>query len=131
MLKIVACWIASNAALSIIADTTYPNRGVSMTYPGGESKYCPAAYPRSLTIELTCDPTVGAPPPIREDVLVQERNDCQYFVTLRTIAGCPTQCSTGGGLCNGHGVCGYNEDATRSQCYCYSGYGGDKCGTCA
>ncbi len=46
---------------------------------------------------------------------------------MSSVAACPTQCRTGGSLCNGNGVCGYNTDALRSQCFCYNGFSGSMC----
>lgn len=76
-----------------------------------------------------CDVTKSAPPAVTETVTVSEVNNCEYSATMYSIAGCPLECLTGGAMCNGHGVCGYNSDAMQSQCFCYSNWGGDKCGT--
>jgi hypothetical protein len=46
---------------------------------------------------------------------------------MASIAGCPLQCRTGSTLCNGNGACGYNTDAKRSQCFCYTGFTGSSC----
>lgn len=46
---------------------------------------------------------------------------------MASIAGCPLQCRTGSNLCNGNGVCGFNTDAKRSQCFCYTGFTGSTC----
>jgi len=59
---------------------------------------------------------------------VNEINNCEYSVTMYSIAGCPLECLTGGSLCNGHGVCGFNTDLQKSQCYCYTNWAGDRCG---
>ena len=60
----------------------------------------------------TC-PVVPAPPPAQ----------------IPSIVGCPSECRTGAtSLCSRNGVCGFNADKQRSQCYCYSGYSGSTCG---
>lgn len=47
---------------------------------------------------------------------------------IPSIVGCPSECRTGPTtLCNGHGVCGFNTDAKKSQCYCYTGFTGQSC----
>jgi hypothetical protein len=58
---------------------------------------------------------------------VFETNSCNYKLVLQSIAGCPTQCITGGSICSGNGICGYDTDAQASRCYCYTGYAGDVC----
>ena len=60
---------------------------------------------------------------------VVEANTCDYRAQLKSLAGCPTTCITGNSLCSGAGVCGYNTDAKRVQCFCNSGYSGAQCGT--
>jgi hypothetical protein len=59
---------------------------------------------------------------------------CMYRMILPSIAGCPTTCISNNGLdgnpaviCNGKGVCGYDQDNGYSKCYCYSGSSGPGC----
>lgn len=103
-----------------------------LTYNGGESVWCPVVngvqQNRTLSLELTCDPNAD-PTIYTTGVTVREENVCDYRVQLPSLAGCPLECQTGGNLCNGHGVCGFNTDAGRSQCFCYSGWADAKCGT--
>jgi hypothetical protein len=58
---------------------------------------------------------------------VFERNTCDYQIELKSIAGCPTQCINNGLLCANNGVCGYDTDAKRSKCFCFSGFTGGDC----
>lgn len=116
------------------ADINYPNRGVVLTYGGGESTWCPGYGPsqqsRTLSLELTCDPTVDpASATYAAGLTVREENTCDYRVQVPSLAGCPLECQTGKNLCNGHGVCGYNTDAQRSQCYCFNNWAGARCET--
>ena len=111
----------------------YPSRGVVLTYGGGESTFCPANAPRTFSVEVICAPFV---PKSRYDYNLstcRESNTCSYTVQLSHIAGCPTQCRApaDGVVCSGHGVCGYNADASRSQCYCFDGFTGSLCAATA
>lgn len=116
-------------------DVNYPNRGIVMSFYGGESTWCPGypgpnAQTRSLSLELTCDPSINPGSATYADgVSVREENTCDYRVQIPSLAGCPLECVTGSNLCNGHGVCGFNSDAQRSQCYCYGGWAGGRCDT--
>ena len=114
-------------------DPMYPSRGVVLTYNGGESTFCPANAPRSFNLEIVCAPFVAKAPSDYLDVTCREANTCAYTVQLPNIAGCPTQCRapSDGVVCTGHGVCGYNADAGRSQCYCFDGYAGALCAAAA
>ena len=108
-----------------------------MTYPFGDNTWCPADAStgfvkrnRTLSLELTCDATIDpTTATYAAGVMVREENVCDYRVYIPSLAGCPLECRTGGNLCNGAGVCGYNADASRSQCFCFSGYGGNRCDT--
>lgn len=114
-----------------VYDPAYPDRGVVLTYFGGDATWCPRGVKRSLSLQIVC--AALAPGPAGYSlVAAQETSSCAYQVTLPSIAGCPTQCLTGPlQVCSGNGVCGYNTDAGRSQCYCYSGYAGATCGSAA
>jgi hypothetical protein len=104
----------------------YPARGIMMQYIGGTNKWCPSGVSRSLTLEITCAPSVPAGSSY-ENASVYETNSCNYHVELPSVAGCPTQCLTGSSICNNNGVCGYNADNTAAACFCYTGYGGGGC----
>lgn len=120
-----------------IYDINYPNRGVVMTYLFGDNQWCPqvpggggALTNRTLSLEFTCDPTIDPKTAnYAAGVMVREENTCDYRVFIPSMAGCPLQCRTGGSLCSGNGVCGYNTDAQRSQCFCYGGFSGAMCET--
>ena len=81
-----------------------------------------------MTLAISCAPDIGLGYTY-QTLDVYEENTCNYRIILPSIMGCPTQCLTGTNLCNGHGVCGYNSDAKRSQCFCFSGWGDGMCGT--
>lgn len=112
-----------------VYDTAYPARGVVLTYAGGDGLWCPYGTQRSFILQVTCALIPPGPGSYSQGVSVQEVNNCAYQVTLPSIAGCPTQCLTGSNLCSGNGVCGYNTDAGKSQCYCYNGFEGPQCGS--
>lgn len=105
-------------------DDTRPARGVSITMVGGSGQWCYPGQTRTFTVSVQCAPivlaTVGT-------ATVFERNKCDYQMELKSIAGCPTQCINNGLLCANNGVCGYDTDAKRSKCFCYSGFTGGDC----
>ena len=108
------------------ADALKPARGVVLTYPGGDYSWCPGDKNRTFSIELLCAPTQGTPATFSTSSVL-EANVCDYRVQLKSLAGCPTACITGSSLCNGNGICGYNTDAKRSQCFCNAGASGAQC----
>lgn len=113
-------------------DLNYPDRGVVLTYTGGDPTWCPGygagQQQRSLSLELTCDPTVDpSSATYTAGLTVREENTCDYRVQVPSLAGCPLECQTGKNLCNGNGVCGFNVDAQRSQCYCFNNFAGSRC----
>ena len=113
------------------ADALKPARGVVLSYPGGDNTWCPndasgVAKNRTFSIELLCAPTQGTPATFSTSSVL-EANVCDYRVQLKSLAGCPTACITGSTLCNGNGICGYNTDAKRSQCFCNAGASGAQC----
>ena len=119
-------------APDLCADINYPNRGAVLTYPFGDPTWCPlvngSARNRTLSLEFTCDPTIDPNTAnYAAGVMVREENVCDYRVFIPSLAGCPLECRTGSNLCSGAGVCGYNADAARSQCFCFSGAAGGKC----
>jgi hypothetical protein len=110
-------------------DETRPARGVSLTYLGGSSSFCGGGRSRSFTVSLQCSPMpLGV---LSTTATVFERNTCDYQMELKSIAGCPTQCINNGLLCANNGVCGYDTDAKRSKCFCYSGFTGADCSASA
>ena len=102
---------------------------MTLTYTGGEATWCPYGTSRSLSLELVCAPVVGTPASYSL-ATCREKNTCSYTVQLPSIAGCPTQCRAPGdvNVCSSQGVCGYNADAGKSQCYCFDGFTGALCG---
>lgn len=108
------------------ADALKPARGVVLSYPGGDYSWCPGDKNRTFSIELLCAPTQGTPATFSTSSVL-EANVCDYRVQLKSLAGCPTACITGSSLCNGNGICGYNTDAKRSQCFCNAGASGAQC----
>lgn len=113
-------------------DPNLPARGVRLQYSGGDSSFCPYMISggnieqreRSLSIDFVCS---SAQSFNSELVNVLETNQCDYSLQIPSIYGCPRECLTGTSVCSGNGVCGFNNDASRSQCYCYSGYTGASC----
>ena len=107
-------------------DTTKPARGVSITMLNGDQKWCPVGQNRTFTVSLLCAPvpTSTAFPP---DANVFELNTCDYRMELKSVAGCPTQCTSGGVICGGNGVCGFDTDTSYSKCFCYTGFAGSGC----
>jgi hypothetical protein len=107
-------------------DETRPARGVSMTLLGGSKQFCGGGRSRTFTLSLQC---AGSTPIgfLYPDATVFERNTCDYQIELKSIAGCPTQCINNGLLCANNGVCGYDTDAKRSKCFCFSGFTGGDC----
>ena len=103
-----------------------------MTYLGGESLYCPASSPRSMSLEIVCANVAGTPSSYSA-VSVREENTCSYRVQLPSISGCPLECRAPSdtAICSKQGVCGYNGDLGKSQCYCFDGYTGTLCATAA
>lgn len=114
-----------------LMDSAYPDRGVVITYQGGENVWCPFGVSRSFSVALSCaltTPSVSA----YSAATVVEYDTCSYSVVLPSIAGCPLQCrdpsvTTNAKLCSGNGVCGFNQDVGASQCYCYDGFSGNLC----
>lgn len=134
-------------------DIDYPNKGVTILYTGGDGVFCNNNQPRSLALQFLCHAPSGLPKQVFKTTVIG-RNDCNYGIGVRSktalyvarprlrvflrcpqipsIIGCPSECRTGvTSLCNGHGVCGFNTDAKRSQCYCYNGFQGASCGAAA
>ena len=115
------------------ADSEFKARGVILQYSGGAADFCSNgqgdAVQRSLSLAVECDPKQTLN--IFENVVVVERDNCQYEAQLQSVHGCPVVCKSGSGastsVCNGHGVCGYNEAASRAQCYCSEGFKGSTC----
>lgn len=114
-----------------IYDPLYPARGFMLTYPYGDSTWCPPGRSRSLTIEFLCSSLIPTGSGSYGLVTVSEENQCDYHVQLPSIYACPTQCLTSGApnpvICSGNGVCGYNTDSKMSQCFCNNGYNGATC----
>lgn len=114
-------------------DSEFKARGVILQYSGGAADFCSNgqgdAVQRSLSLAVECDPKQTLN--IFENVVVVERDNCQYEAQLQSVHGCPVVCKSGSGastsVCNGHGVCGYNEAASRAQCYCSEGFKGSTC----
>jgi hypothetical protein len=115
-----------------VLDINYPSRGVVMTYLGGDALFCPPGQARTMSLEIVCANVVGVPASYNQ-VSVREENTCSYRVQLPSIAGCPLECRApaDAAVCSAHGVCGYNTDASKSQCYCFDGYTGALCGAAA
>jgi hypothetical protein len=117
--------------LSVTADPVRPARGVVVTFINGDSQWCPYISQtrqyqnRTFSVELLCSPT--KPQATYSDASVIELNTCDYRMTLKSIAGCPLQCVSGGSICSTHGVCGYDTDVGASRCFCYTGYEGSDC----
>lgn len=99
-----------------------------ITYPMGDSIFCPPNKKRSFSVEVLCSATQGSVAAFNGGSVV-EANSCDYRLQVKSLAGCPTACITGNTLCSGAGVCGFNSDARRVQCFCNSGYSGGTCGT--
>lgn len=117
--------------LSLTADPKKPARGVVLQYPGGDSVWCPKnasgfSRERTFSIELLCSPTQGTPAQFASSNVV-EANVCDYRVQLKSLAGCPTTCITGSSMCNGNGICGFNTDTQKNQCFCNAGASGPQC----
>ena len=109
-------------------DATKPARGVSMTMLNGDNAFCPGRprQNRTFTLSLLCAPMpVGT---LSTSASVFELNACDYRMELKSIAGCPTECTaSSGSICSGSGVCGYDTDGRRSRCYCFSNAVGATC----
>lgn len=112
-----------------LVDTTNPARGVAMTYTSGSiTGSCPV--PRSLTVNFICAPMpfpVAAPPSTNRSYngfyWIDEVSQCQYVANSYSLSGCPKECPvTGGQLCSGNGVCGFDVDAATARCYCNDDY---------
>ena len=104
-----------------------------MQYPGGDSDWCPfipgsttIRKNRTFSIELLCAPTQGTPAQFASSNVI-EANVCDYRVQLKSLAGCPTTCLTGSTMCSGNGICGFNTDTQRNQCFCNAGSSGPQC----
>ena len=114
------------------ADALKPARGVVLQYPGGDGDWCPyipgtsVRKNRTFSIELLCAPTQGTAAQFALSNVV-EANVCDYRVQLKSLAGCPTTCITGSTMCSGNGICGYNTDSKRNQCFCNAGASGPQC----
>ena len=117
-------------------DATKPARGVSLTMLNGESTSCPRSrvppygiISRTFTVSLLCAPMPTTT--FYTSATVFELNTCDYRMEVKSVAGCPTECTGGPGsqsVCGGNGVCGFDTDANRAKCYCYAGYAGSGCG---
>ena len=117
-------------------DPTKPARGVSLTMLNGESTFCPRSRAppygntnRTFTVSLLCAPMPTST--IYTSATVFELNVCDYRMEIKSVAGCPTECTGGPGsqsVCGGNGVCGFDTDANRAKCYCYAGFAGAGCG---
>lgn len=125
-------WGAGNGWNFTITDPVYPARGVSLVTGGGESTQCSFSggvrVNRTLSIDLQCAP-VPQSSLNATSYSVFEQNVCNYNVQIKSLAGCPTSCLTGLGssICSNSGRCGYNSDAKRGQCFCFTGYQGTFC----
>ena len=89
-------------------------RGVLLNYTGGNQCWSPAQnvfIPRQVTLLMECHDGPIVPP---GSALVLETTRCQYYISIKSRMGCPTQClGPGGAVCGGAGVCGY--DATNGM----------------
>jgi hypothetical protein len=108
-------------------DPIKPARGVVLSYSGidGDSVWCPGRN-RTFSIELQCSTALGNKASFQSASVV-ETNTCDYRVQLQSLAGCPLECITGNTFCNGNGICGWNTDAQRNQCFCNAGASGSQC----
>jgi len=106
-----------------LLDVNDPSKGVSITYPKGES--CGGEHPnlqRSATIDVECS---------NVEYLISSANEpqkCAYHISMKSYYGCPSECPiTSAGLCNSHGHCAYDPKSRQPYCYCNEGWGGDSC----
>ena len=67
----------------------------------------------------------GARPPARATAAACTRATC----VADCVAALPSsaECIKGNTLCNGQGVCGYDNDAQKARCFCNTGFEGDDC----
>ncbi|KAA0151907.1 hypothetical protein FNF27_03219 [Cafeteria roenbergensis] len=111
-------------------DERFPSRGVTISYVGGSSDGCYDKnwnpVKRAINLKLRCSADADTHN-IGDDELVVERESCTYDLYLESLYGCPTQCIKGNTLCNGQGVCGYDNDAQKARCFCNTGFEGDDC----
>lgn len=119
-------------------DSTFKGRGISLKYTGGDICHTttPAGVPkivnRELTLALECDPKAVNNVFDGEEA-VKESDTCKYTVFLNTIHACPTECwsdptpTSEASICNGHGVCAYDNAASTARCFCNSGRAGGLC----
>ena len=100
--------VASIPPVFGLVDPMNPSRGVSITYPNGDS--CGSNYGnRSLRLWLVCDPDITNVPDAEP---VVESNTCNYEIFVTTAYGCPRECPIAAdpvsgqkGLCSNHGLC--------------------------
>ena len=104
------------------ADPKKPAFGVVLTYAGGESTFCPETVPgsgvkrnRTFSIDVQCAPVAPTTPQTLQSVM--ETNVCDYRLSVKSIAGCPTACITGDTtICSNSGVCGFDTTLRNSKC---------------
>ncbi len=123
------CFVLSGGTSSPVLDLLdlkNPSRGMMITHSDGEP--CgDKGTNRKFTVFLECADVNGFS--ISGQRVVEEQGSCQYSITIPSRYACPLECpvSRSAGLCSGKGLCAFDRDSNKSQCFCDTGYEGADC----
>eukprot|EP01084_Bolivina_argentea_P185194 319382_1 len=153
--EVTRCWHLSDTVggpgIWSLLNEDNPAEGVTVSYLDGD--YEPACgHNRQINISFVCDNDHGAfgiPGQAKSEIdystqnldpkllttlnnlhsaNIVEEEICQYKLEFHTVYGCPSQCPIlGGKLCNGVGLCGYDNTLMQPRCYCLTYFTGEGC----
>jgi len=122
--------VGRDAAESVwsLLDDQDPTYGVMMTYVGGKPCNDADKSQRQFSIGFQCSDNVGLSEFEHQRVV---EDTCHYKLQVKSLFGCPIQCSVGHNrkICSGNGFCAQDTDTNRPHCFCEDGWSGDDCGT--
>ena len=109
-------------------DENDPAGGVVLQYLNGDSCYTTGSK-RKLDLHFICRDSAGKASNFPDTEFVEEPNTCEYELNLYTGLACPRECPRDEtkGVCNGQGVCGYDNVLKKAKCFCDEGHTGDAC----
>jgi len=110
-----------------LLDDKDPSIGVSIKYVGGD--WCPdPGKNREFVINFYCADNYENVPDIEETIPEDPGDKCRYILEIDSSIGCPLQCKViNDKVCDGNGICQYDETNRAPKCFCYEGFYGEDC----